>query len=140
MFSQNIKASHYILFHLSNDSVRNTIYKMTFAHSALFALLALPSVLAASGVYNYDPDSPYGPSKWGDVDVANNQCSGQKNSPIAVTTIPCTTKADYTLTVRKVTHNNYVAIMISYCPVILLFPLITMTPYNHRTAPALLLT
>ena len=87
---------------------------MTVAYSALLALLALPSVLAASGIFNYDPDSPYGPSNWGSLDgFDNNQCSGTKNSPIAVETIPCTVKEDYTLTVRKDSHNNKVAIIIS---------------------------
>ena len=83
---------------------------MVVCYSALFALLALPSVILASEAsFSYDPDSPYGPSNWGTLAIDNNQCSGQKNSPIAVKTIPCSVKKDFTLLVRKVVHNNLVA-------------------------------
>ena len=78
---------------------------MTVAYSALSVLLALPSALSSSGTFNYNPDSPLGPSNWGTLNITGNQCSGQKNSPIAVETTPCDVKEDYTLSVSNVTLN-----------------------------------
>ena len=88
---------------------------MAVCYSALLALLALPITITASEVsFSYNPDSPVGPSNWGTLAIDNNQCSGQKNSPIAVNTSPCDVKKDYTLLVRKAIHEKSASNIIQF--------------------------
>ena len=89
---------------------------MTVAYSALLALLALPSALASETIFSYDPDSPFGPSNWSTLNYTNNQCNGQKNSPIAVETTPCDVKADYTMLVSNVFHDELVNALLFSLP------------------------
>jgi carbonic anhydrase len=50
-------------------------------------------------VFSYDPNSEFGPSKWGDLDIDGNECTGESNSPIAVETSGCTRFEDYSFSV-----------------------------------------
>jgi carbonic anhydrase len=85
---------------MSAESPNNSSAMKT-AHFALFALLAAPAVVRGSEAkFNYNPDSPYGPAFWGDLKIDNNQCNGDKNSPIAIETSCCDVKANYTLKVN----------------------------------------
>lgn len=79
--------------------------------------VAVGAAAETSFLFSYDPNSPRGPSHWGDTDTIiddntntntntitntnnNNQCGGDKNSPIALQTSPCSTNGDYKSTVR----------------------------------------
>ena len=99
-----------------NTQPETTFSNMTVAYSALLSLLALPSALASSGTFNYHSDSPFGPSNWGSLNISDNQCSGQKNSPIAVETTPCDVKADYTMLVSNVFHDELVNALLFSLP------------------------
>ena len=70
------------------------------AVGAIFAVFA-PSVLAAgSAQYDYDPASSVGPPLWGDVNVPNNECYGDRNSPVDIDTDDsCHDFSDYSLSV-----------------------------------------
>jgi carbonic anhydrase len=57
---------------------------------------------AGGAVFSYDPTADLGPSNWGDVDVDDNQCEGEKNSPIAVEKSACTRFEDYSFSVSTV--------------------------------------
>jgi carbonic anhydrase len=57
---------------------------------------------AGGAVFSYDPTADLGPSNWGDVDVDDNKCEGEKNSPIAVEKSACTRFEDYSFSVSTV--------------------------------------
>jgi carbonic anhydrase len=58
--------------------------------------------VGAEHSFSYDPNSALGPSNWGDIDYNNNQCAGDRNSPIALKSSHCSTNGDYKSTVRCV--------------------------------------
>ena len=72
---------------------------MHFTKLAIASLSTLLVAHADNGSFSYDPSSSSGPANWGKLNVTNNECSGQKNSPIAVETHPCDRFEDYTFNV-----------------------------------------
>jgi carbonic anhydrase len=61
-----------------------------FSHATatLFAALSLSGPFlssAAEGDYSYDPLKDNGPQNWATLSIENNQCGGDMNSPVAVT-------------------------------------------------------
>jgi carbonic anhydrase len=82
--------------------IQSSIQSIMFiSRSALFSFLvtaAPTSTLvhaATSAAFSYDPTSDVGPDNWGLLPLDGNQCDGEKNSPIAVTTSGCTRYANY---------------------------------------------
>lgn len=78
---------------------------MFISRSALLSFLvmaAAPSAViqqvvhaATSAAFSYDPNSDVGPDNWGLLPIDGNECDGENNSPIAVTTSDCTRYANY---------------------------------------------
>ncbi|CAB9498278.1 Carbonic anhydrase [Seminavis robusta] len=70
--------------------------------SFLSACLYPTKVTASDGnLFTYDPNSQNGPEYWKDIsfdDGTDNQCGGDRNSPIAVESNACETFEDYELT------------------------------------------
>jgi carbonic anhydrase len=50
-------------------------------------------------IFSYDPDAEFGPPRWGNLDIPDNQCNASKNSPINIRSSPCTIVADYSFQV-----------------------------------------
>jgi hypothetical protein len=70
----------------------------------LLASSVVPAAVSSSSSevdFSYDPYSDIGPSHWKDLQVEDNQCGGSSNSPVALETKPCTSRANYKFTVRE---------------------------------------
>ena len=55
-----------------------------------------------SQMFSYDPAAEFGPSRWGDLDIPDNQCNGSKNSPIDIKSTPCTILDSYSFQVSSI--------------------------------------
>jgi carbonic anhydrase len=92
--------------------------------SFLAAASLVGSANAAGGVvFSYDPTSELGPSKWGDLDVADNACTGESNSPIAVDSSGCTRFEDYSFsvsTMKGIFKDINKCILLSLTPTLLI--------------------
>ena len=73
---------------------------MFHAISVVLAFSTASSALGASN-FDYDPESPAGPPYWDKIDTGAtpNECTGEKNSPVAIEDRECDKKKDYTMDV-----------------------------------------
>jgi carbonic anhydrase len=97
---------------------------MTFSRAALASLLAACTLASTEASFSYDMTSATGPTFWGDLAIAGNACSGDKNSPIDVVTSSCTDFADYQMTVSAM-HKAMVCII--HCCILCLFSMFLLS-------------
>ena len=84
----------------------------TFGVGCIFAASAVagPSpALADAGKFSYDPNLG-GPETWSNLNVEGNQCSGAKQSPIAIRPTACNVGANYEMKVRVDCHASIMII------------------------------
>lgn len=104
-FSSN--DTQFVGFHQSyTPTQRQSIHtiNMYYSSAVLQAVLLLSSATAilGEGSFSYDPDSADGPASWATLQIPENQCGGDAQSPInIVTSVVCDEKdVDYRFDVR----------------------------------------
>ena len=80
--------------------------KLSSLAIALFFASSTSTAIAEEVAFSYDPDSATGPAYWGDLNLEDNQCDGESNSPIDVQTFDCDVFASYMLRVSNISRHH----------------------------------